>query len=547
MTTASASSKTAFLAPAPASATAPPPLPQQQQQQLGTFDRHVSAVLTASAREALARASAGDAAGALSLFAALPASLPAVTGKAVFWVTRAAVLESAGSLSGAISCLVEGVAACRDAPPAEQDAVTQALARIAAQGAVRQSVVVSPPAAAPPTASVVAAPSPLTLPMPLPSPSLVSPMPEGLPRQTTPQRASRVGAVSRNISDSILDVSSFMRIYADDLTLLSSLVQHTEAPFDVGELAPAPRSPPPAPTPSMRVANRTPRPPPSPFAGGETKMSVCPPSHMHTEPSGIYGGMASMMGGGGEGLAMATTPASPPATPATPAMSATMLTSAAHAPVTQLLSSPLPPTPEASSSLRVPRFLQDAGAGEGLLASPLPASPLPVYIASALRAPRCVVSPTSQPLSQLDPESFAAPAQPATLLRTALFIAPDSLARAPRIAAAVAVNSPRGLQIILQSVHARASTARALGVPTFLSPVRRSLRVTPHASSQSLEDANFAWRGNESLPGASLRSGFEGARDSNASMAASYNGVRDDAPQNSLVASYMRGPMSMDI
>jgi hypothetical protein len=143
-----------------------------------------------------------------------------------------------------------------------------------------------------------------------------------------------------------------------------------------------------------------------------------------------------------------------------------------------------------------------------------------------------------QPLSQIDMESFttiiAAPVlAPTPQGKSMIVVAPDSLARPP-VSHDTNGNGATsatllGSVVLLQSVHARASTAAALGAPTFLSPVRRSTRVTPHASNKSLQDANFAWRGNDALPGVSLRSGFD------VSLSSSV-----------LAASYLRGPMTMD-
>ena len=542
-TAATVTTKVQYVQPPPLPVTQPP---QQSSQPATTFDRHVSAVLIASAREALARAAAGDAAGALSLFAALPASLPAVTGKAVFWVTRAAVLESAGALSSAISCLAEGVAACRDAPPAEQDAVTQALARIASQRSER------PSSATITTTTTTTVPSVIFA---VPAPTPVSPMPESLPRsEPTPQRASRIGVVSRDMLpqpllltssvdggvsasiDSVLKASSLRSIYAEDEGLTNS-----EIPLDVGELAPAPRSPPPVPTLAMRVrsAASSSRLASPPFAGAETNLSVGGFQSVRgvlMNDSGIYGG-ASMVENGLSAASIV------PATPTTPAAT----------PMIVVQTSPLPRTPEVSA-LRA-RLAISASALRAAT-SPLPASPLPIYIASASRAPlpsqnhhHHVSSSPMQPLSQIDTESFTttvlAPSPqgkstetctttvlaPTPQVKSIIVVAPDSLAR-PSMSHdtnGTGGMTPLGSVVLLQSVHARASTAAALGAPTFLSPVRRSTRVTPHASNKSLQDANFAWRGNDALPGVSLRSGFDATSSSSL-----------------LAASYLRGPMTMD-
>jgi hypothetical protein len=468
--------------------------------QPGTFDRHVSAVLTASAQEALARAASGDLAGALALFATLPATLPAVTSKALFWVTRAQVLEEAGALPSAIACLVEGVASCREAPPAEQDAVTQALAKIAAQR--------------------VAAPSEMY------KSGSLSAQASGASASGAPPADAKPGAA---VPEQMARQEAASNIYMDDLA--ASLMHAAPGcePLDVGELIPIPRSPPPAPLQrSQSHASPT-------FAGGDTVLSVG--VNARVEQSGIYSFEQSAASAQVRGFGSSRTPS--------------------HAPPTQNLS-PSPPKPQpsslASSSPKIPRsglgrsqqpLGKENSAAKSLPASPLPASPLPVYIASASRSAHqhamFITHSLSPPISQVIPTArevtprascAKTPGPAAATPRAAgVVIAPDSLARQPQPPPSHRA-SPKGSLVLLRSVSARKSCAEALGTASFLSPVRRSARLSPRASNQSLQDASFAWRGNDALPGVSLRAGFYGAESCIA------------APSQ-LAASYLNGPMSM--
>jgi hypothetical protein len=483
------------LPPAPAAAAAKPAQDAEVKKapsataaaQPATFDRHVSAVLTASAQEALARAAAGDLAGALALFATLPATLPAVTSKALFWITRAQVLEEAGALPSAIACLVEGVASCREAPPAEQDAVTQALAKIAAHRAAAPSDTYK-------TATLTAQAS-----------ASHAPPADAKPGAAVPEQMAHHEAASN--------------IYMDDLA--ASLMHAAPGcePLDVGELIPIPRSPPPAPL-QRPQSHASPT-----FAGGDTILSVG--NYARVEQSGIYSfeqSAASAHDMRGYGSAMQAPP--------TPNLS---LSPRKPQPSSLTSCSPKTSAPGLRSALQP--LGKENSAAKSLPASPLPASPLPVYIASSSRSAHhqamFVAHSDSPPISQVIPMAREATPR-ASCAKTpsaiAAMIAPDSLARQPLPESSRA--SPKGSLVLLRSVSARKSCAEALGTASFLSPVRRSARLSPRASNQSLQDASFAWRGNDALPGVSLRAGFHGAESCVA------------APSQ-LAASYLNGPMSM--
>jgi len=99
-------------------------------------------------------------------------------------------------------------------------------------------------------------------------------------------------------------------------------------------------------------------------------------------------------------------------------------------------------------------------------------------------------------------------------------------------------------------VPARRATAAALGVPAFLSPVRRSARAAGDAvsalRSSSLADVGHAWAANAALPGVSLRAGWEGAENVPWRPAA-HDPASITAALAQSIACYRAGVMSMDV
>ncbi len=173
------------------------------------------------------------------------------------------------------------------------------------------------------------------------------------------------------------------------------------------------------------------------------------------------------------------------------------------------------------------------------LASPLPTSPAAIALAvipsappSPAPPPRATPAPRSRhtsarrtPARDENHHAFAGDGGDAVPLSQSVDLPPLwGAAEAPAMIPAAA-----GSIVLLKTVPARAETAEALGVPHFLSPVRRSVRKGGAAGgsamrSDSLESAGGAWAGNPALPGVSLTAGYADAAAPGAASAMKRSG-----------------------
>ncbi len=212
----------------------------------------------------------------------------------------------------------------------------------------------------------------------------------------------------------------------------------------------------------------------------------------------------------------------------------------------------------ASPSVRLDRSRAMSPRGvPSALASPLPTSPAAIALAVIPSAPSTPAAPAPPPRATPAPRSRHTSARRTPVRDENHAFAGDddavplsqSVDLPPLWGAAEAPLA--GSIVLLKTVPARAETAEALGVPHFLSPVRRSVRKGGAGCmrSDSLESAGGAWAGNPALPGVSLTAGYADAAAPVASSAMKRSGFfvkrAGAAGSESAHASVARLPLGM--